>query len=214
MCGHWTNAVVIDLLCTYWTNKKENWPNENAPCSSAAKSMLPGNEKCFMTSLADTKSLEFRSWLRPRAVSRLCARFARDKIIKSLRSEQVRFFLSFLERQNNSTTVKQKRGLWNYGWTSIKRPSSGVPPCGRKLKFGCSIEVRHKINFRRNITLFWNKLVMGRELAHNQSSPSISDCTFILNTSQKVSVSSAWLPLNRVDNNWVTLGSLSKGVMF
>ena len=32
-------------------------------------------------------SLEFRSWLRPRAVSRLRARFARDKIMKSLRSE-------------------------------------------------------------------------------------------------------------------------------
>ena len=31
--------------------------------------------------------LEFGSWLRPRAVSRLRARFARDKMIKSLRSE-------------------------------------------------------------------------------------------------------------------------------
>ena len=31
--------------------------------------------------------LEFGSWLRPRAASRLRARFARDKIIKSLRSE-------------------------------------------------------------------------------------------------------------------------------
>ena len=31
-------------------------------------------------------SLEFRSWLRQRAVSRLRARFARNKIIKSLRS--------------------------------------------------------------------------------------------------------------------------------
>ena len=56
--------------------------------------MLPGNAKWSMTSLADTKhifrdlwSLEFRSWLRPRAVSRLRARFARDTIIKSLRSE-------------------------------------------------------------------------------------------------------------------------------
>ena len=64
----------------------------------AAKSMLPGNEKCFMTSLPDTKhifrerkiylrNLEFRKGLRPRAVSRLRARFARNKIIKSLRSE-------------------------------------------------------------------------------------------------------------------------------
>ena len=72
--------------------------HENAPWSSAAKSMLPGNEKCFMTSLPDTKhifrerkiylrNLEFLSWLRPRAVSRLRARFARNKIIKSLRSE-------------------------------------------------------------------------------------------------------------------------------
>ena len=152
-------CVLIELLCGYWTNKKENWPNNTwkSALVVGAKSMLPGNEKCFMTSLADTKSLEFRSWLRPRAV-----KTARDKIIKSQRSQHVLSFLSFLERQNNSTTVKQKRGLWNYGWTSIKRPSSGVPPCGRKLKFGCSIEVRHKINFRRNITLFWNKLVMGR----------------------------------------------------
>ena len=31
--------------------------------------------------------IEFCSWLRPRAVSRLRARFARDEIIKSLRSE-------------------------------------------------------------------------------------------------------------------------------
>ena len=37
------------------------------------------------------RSVEFRSWLRPRAVSRLHARFARDKIIKSLRSELSRF---------------------------------------------------------------------------------------------------------------------------
>ena len=52
--------------------------------------MLPGNAKCSMKSLADTKhilrgikfylwGLEFRSWLRPRAVNRL-----RDEIIKSL----------------------------------------------------------------------------------------------------------------------------------
>ena len=66
---------------------------------SVAKSMLPGNEKCsmtkrYMTSLADTKHIfiglwrvEFCSWLRPRAVSRLRGRFARDEIIKSLRSE-------------------------------------------------------------------------------------------------------------------------------
>ena len=73
--------------------------HENAPWSSAAKSMLPGNAKCSMTSLADTKhifrerkiylwSLEFRSWLRPRAVSRLRARFARDEIEKSLPSRR------------------------------------------------------------------------------------------------------------------------------
>ena len=34
--------------------------------------------------------LEFGSWLRPRVVNRLSARFARDKIIKSLRSESRR----------------------------------------------------------------------------------------------------------------------------
>ena len=67
--------------------------HQNAPWSSAAKFMLPGNAKCSMTSLADTKQSDlfmnprFRSWLRPHAVSRLRARFARDKIIKSLRSE-------------------------------------------------------------------------------------------------------------------------------
>ena len=69
---------------------------ENAPWSSAAKSMLPGNAKCsmkkrYVMSLADTKhifidlwGIEFCSWLRPRAFSRLRAR---DEIIKSLRSE-------------------------------------------------------------------------------------------------------------------------------
>ena len=31
--------------------------------------------------------IEFCSWLRPRVVSRLSARFARDDVIKSLRSE-------------------------------------------------------------------------------------------------------------------------------
>ena len=62
--------------------------------------MLVGNAKCamtkrHMTSLADTKHIfidlwriEFCSWLRPRAVRRLRARFARDDIIKSLRSEK------------------------------------------------------------------------------------------------------------------------------
>ena len=60
--------------------------------------MLPGNAKCSMTSLAGIKhifierkiylwGLKFRSWLRPRKVSRLLVRFARDEIIKSLRSE-------------------------------------------------------------------------------------------------------------------------------
>ena len=48
--------------------------------------MSPGNAKCSMTSLADTKHifrerLKFRSWLRPRAVSRLRARFAALGII-------------------------------------------------------------------------------------------------------------------------------------
>ena len=38
-------------------------------------------------------SLEFRSWLRPRAVSRIRARFARDKIIKSPRSEWLAIFI-------------------------------------------------------------------------------------------------------------------------
>ena len=71
---------------------------ENAPWSSAAKSMFPGNakwsiKKRYVTSLADTKhifidlwGIEFCSWLRPRAVSRLRAR---DEIIKSLRSEKI-----------------------------------------------------------------------------------------------------------------------------
>ena len=60
--------------------------------------MLPGNAYCSMTSLADPKhifierfiylwGIELCSWLRPRAFSRLCARLARDEIIKSLRSE-------------------------------------------------------------------------------------------------------------------------------
>ena len=63
--------------------------------------MLPGNAKCSMTSLADTKhifierlifgGIEFCSSLRPRAVNRLRARFARDEIVKSLRSELLFF---------------------------------------------------------------------------------------------------------------------------
>ena len=62
------------------------WINTSKPWSSAAKSMLPGNTKCSMTSLADTKNIyswkdlrriEFCSWLRPRAVSRLLALRAR-----------------------------------------------------------------------------------------------------------------------------------------
>ena len=61
--------------------------HENVPCSSVAKSMLPGNAKCsmtkcYMTSLADTKHIfvdlsghrNFCSWLRPCVVSRLCTR--------------------------------------------------------------------------------------------------------------------------------------------
>ena len=49
------------LIHRWWTlfHKKHNshlWIiHENEPCSSAAKSMLPGNENCFMTSLANTK---------------------------------------------------------------------------------------------------------------------------------------------------------------
>ena len=60
-----------------------------------SKGYVAWNAKCCMTSLADTKNIyswkdlwciEFCSWLSPRAVSRLRARFARDEIIKSLRS--------------------------------------------------------------------------------------------------------------------------------
>ena len=77
--------------------------------------MLPGNEKCFMTSLPDTKhifrerkiylrNLEFRSWLRPRAVSRRRARFARNKIIAELhaRAKRVRGRSPIVERKKES----------------------------------------------------------------------------------------------------------------
>ena len=47
--------------------------------------MLPGKARCLLR-------LEFGSWLRPRAVSRLRAR---DKIIKSLRSELLLLLLLF-----------------------------------------------------------------------------------------------------------------------
>ena len=76
--------------------------HENAPWSSAAKSMLPGNAKCSMTSLADTKNIyswkdwwciQFCSWLRPRAVSRLRAL---DEIIKSLSFARNNYFTGYI----------------------------------------------------------------------------------------------------------------------
>ena len=50
------------------------------------------------------------------------------------------------------------------------------------MEVGCSVEVCHKlvVIFRRSITLFWNKHLMGEELlVHNQSSTSTSDCIFL-----------------------------------
>ena len=61
--------------------------------SFVEKSMLPGNAKCSMTSLADTKHIftdlwriEFCIWLRRRVVHVINARFVRDEIINSLHS--------------------------------------------------------------------------------------------------------------------------------
>ena len=52
-------------------------------------------------------SLEFRSWLRPRAVSRLRSRFPRDKIIKSLRLELFYFILSGVRKVFYSLLIKR-----------------------------------------------------------------------------------------------------------
>ena len=100
-CVSFAWEIVRDSLMVNIVSQTMNKQNslswiihENAPGSSAAKSMLPGNAKFsmtkrYVTSLADTKytfialwGIEFCSWLIPRAISRL-----RDEIIKSLRSE-------------------------------------------------------------------------------------------------------------------------------
>ena len=39
--------------------------HQNAPWSSAEKSMLPGNAKCSMTSLADTKHIFRERFMKP-----------------------------------------------------------------------------------------------------------------------------------------------------
>ena len=58
----------------------------------------------------------------------------------------MRSFLSFLERQNNSTIVKEKKEAFGI---TVELLLSGYPRGYRhvaeKLKFGRSIEVRHKI---------------------------------------------------------------------
>ena len=57
-------------------------------------------------------SLEFRSWLRPRAVSRLCSRFPRDKIIKSLRSELFYFILFYQEWERSFILSWSRDRTW------------------------------------------------------------------------------------------------------
>ena len=86
------NKIVRDSPMANFVSQTMNKHIKMRLWSLAAKSILPGNVKCSMTSLTDTKHIFrerfiFRSWLRPRAVSRLRLRFARDKIIKSLRLE-------------------------------------------------------------------------------------------------------------------------------
>ena len=76
-------------------------------------------QKWSITSLADTKHifrdlwiLEFCSWLRPRAVSRLGVRFARDNIIKSLRSE----LPYYVWRRANLCNIAERWLLWVVSW--------------------------------------------------------------------------------------------------
>ena len=57
-------------------------------------------------------SLEFRSWLRPRAVSRLRLRFPRDKIIKSLRSELFYFILFYQEWERSFILSWSRDRTW------------------------------------------------------------------------------------------------------
>ena len=62
--------------------------------------------------------LEFGGWLRPRAVSRLRARFARDKIIKSLRSKLINipslsFFKELLDNNYSVKHLMSKRKVGN-----------------------------------------------------------------------------------------------------
>ena len=50
------------LRCSRWIWSRR----QNAPWSSAAKSMLPGNAKCSMTSPADTKHIFRERFMKPR----------------------------------------------------------------------------------------------------------------------------------------------------
>ena len=55
---------------------------------------------------------QFRSWLRPRAVSRLRSRFPRDKIVKSLRSELFYFILFYQEWERSFILSWSRDRTW------------------------------------------------------------------------------------------------------
>ena len=76
-----------------WNFFEKQWTKNHPQCLSGLSRALFPTTFLEIAVFKESQSLEFRSWLRPRAVSRLRARFARDEIVKSLRSELIRYKL-------------------------------------------------------------------------------------------------------------------------
>ena len=65
-CVTFACEIVRDSPMVNFVSQTANKHIKNAPCSSAAKSMLAGNGKCSMTSLADTKHIFIERFMKPR----------------------------------------------------------------------------------------------------------------------------------------------------
>ena len=98
--GIWSHLLCLCVICMGncpWFTDGKLWFTDdeetlqNAPCSSTAKFMLPGNTKCSMTSLADTKHI-FRErkiylFLKPR-MSQLAKTTRGWQTARALRARQ------------------------------------------------------------------------------------------------------------------------------
>ena len=73
-----------------------------------------GENQAYIHEKIDLWRIKFCTWLRPRAVSRLLVRFARDEIIKSLRSRNNTLIVFASEalrarRKKHGVSVKQTK---------------------------------------------------------------------------------------------------------